>query len=534
MTEPTFDPTLTTPLEQMQDRLDFARKLQALTNRIHGTDNVDQIMLDLSAEISELFLCERLTLYVFDPERKALVSRVKSGINSNKDLVLPVDHRSIAGYVAATRTTVRIDNLDDADELKRIDPQLQFFNRVDGVTGFKSRQMLAAPLLHGSDRKLVGVLQLINQRADGRFDKVAEEGLEALTATLALALSKRLQPSPPPPAGAEGVARQARQAQDRLDFAKRLQALTDKIHATDNAAQIMVGLSAEISELFDCERVTLYVHDKERRALVSRVKSGIDSSKDLVLPLDRRSIGGYVGVTQQALRIDDLDDAEELKRIDPNLRFFSQVDNATGFKSRQMLAAPLLHGPRKELVGVLQLINQRTGEGFDKVAEEALGSLTATLALALSKRMKASAMLPERYDALIDQGIIEPAELELAQRWAQRKAKDIETVLVEDFNIPLGKIGAALGKKANLRYQPLEGIWTPNPDLKGKISKQVAEEQEWFPFARDGNIIVLVTIDPANTANRANMNRIFPYNELSIRVTTRTEFLQMVKKAWPG
>jgi hypothetical protein len=79
-------------------------------------------------------------------------------------LVLPLDHRSIAGYVAATKTTVRIDNLDDTEELKRIDPQLQFFNRVDGVTGFKSRQMLAAPLLQGPDKALVGVLQLINQR----------------------------------------------------------------------------------------------------------------------------------------------------------------------------------------------------------------------------------------------------------------------------------------------------------------------------------------------------------------------------------
>ena len=534
MAEPTFDPTLTTPLEQMQDRLDFARKLQELTNKIHGTDNVDQIMLDLSAEISELFLCERLTLYVHEPERKALVSRVKSGINSSKDLVLPLDHRSIAGYVAANKSTVRIDNLDDAEELKRIDPQLQFFNRVDGVTGFKSRQMLAAPLLQGPDKTLVGVLQLINQRADGRFDKVAEEGVEALTATLALALLKRMQAPTAAARGDDGAARQASQALDRLDFAKRLQALTNKIHGTDNVAQIMVGLSAEISELFNCERVTLYVHDKERRALVSRVKSGIDSSKDLVLPLDRRSIAGYVGVTQKALRIDDLDDAEEMKRIDPHLHFFNQVDNVTGFKSRQMLAAPLLHGPLKDLAGVLQLINQRSGEHFDKVAEDALETLTATLALALSKRMKASAMLPERYEALIDQGIIEPPELELAHRWAQRKAKDIETVLVEDFNIPLGKIGAALGKKANLRYQPLEGIWAPNPDLKSKLSKQVAEEQEWFPFARDGNIIVLVTIDPANAANRANMNRIFPYNELSIRVTTRTEFLQMVKKAWPG
>ncbi len=534
MSEAQFDPTQTTPLEQMQDRLDFARKLQELTNKIHGTDNVDQIMLELSSEISDLFLCERLTLYVFDPERKALVSRVKSGINSSKDLVLPLDHRSIAGYVAATKTTVRIDNLDDAEELKRIDPQLQFFNRVDGVTGFKSRQMLAAPLLQGPDKALVGVLQLINQRVDGRFDKVAEEGVAALTTTLALALSKRMQA--PSAAGKPNEASQAQEssAQDRLDFAKRLQALTNKIHGTDNAAQIMVGLSAEISELFSCERVTLYVHDKERRALVSRVKSGIDSSKDLVLPLDRRSIAGYVGVTRKALRIDDLEDKEEMKRIDPNLHFFSGVDGATGFRSRQMLAAPLLEGSLKELVGVLQLINQRSGSHFDKMAEEALETLTSTLALALSKRMQASAMLPERYEALVEQGIIEQTELDLAQRWAQRKAKDIETVLVDDFNVPLAKIGTALGKKFNLRYQPQEGTWSPNRDLTSKITKGVAEEQEWLPYSRDGNIIVLVTIDPANAANRQNMNRIFPYNELSIRVTTRTEFLQMLKKAWPA
>jgi hypothetical protein len=223
-----------------------------------------------------------------------------------------------------------------------------------------------------------------------------------------------------------------------------------------------------------------------------------------------------------------------MKRIDPNLHFFSGVDGATGFRSRQMLAAPLLEGSLKELVGVLQLINQRSGSHFDKMAEEALETLTSTLALALSKRMQASAMLPERYEALVEQGMIEQTELDLAQRWAQRKAKDIETVLVDDFNVPLAKIGTALGKKFNLRYQPQEATWSPNRDLSSKINKAVAEEQEWLPYSRDGNIIVLVTIDPANASNRQNMNRIFPYNELSIRVTTRTEFLQMLKTAWPG
>ena len=73
------------PIERMQDRLDFARKLQGLTNKIHGTDNIAQIMVDLSAEISELFPCERLTLYVYSKERGALVSKVKTGIDAGKD-----------------------------------------------------------------------------------------------------------------------------------------------------------------------------------------------------------------------------------------------------------------------------------------------------------------------------------------------------------------------------------------------------------------------------------------------------------------
>ena len=209
--------------------------------------------------------------------------------------------------------------------------------------------------------------------------------------------------------------------QDRLDFARKLQGLTNKIHGTDNIAQIMVDLSAEISELFQCERLTLYVYSKERGALVSKVKTGIDAGKDLVLPVSRQSIAGYVAATRSTVRIDDLDDLAELEKIDPELRFFNQVDMITGFKSKQMLAAPLLQGPGKELVGVLQLINQRAGGRFDSVAEDGLEALTPTLALAFAQRIKSTALLPKRYEIPAAEGVISPAELELAQRWAQRK-----------------------------------------------------------------------------------------------------------------
>lgn len=334
--------------------------------------------------------------------------------------------------------------------------------------------------------------------------------------------------TPPNPSEQSEIVRM----QDRLDFARKLQILTNRIHGTDNIAQIMLDLSSEISDLFRCERLTLYVYNKERGALVSKVKTGIDAGNDLVLPVNRQSIAGYVAATRKSVRIDNLDDADELNRIDRELHFFNQVDSITGFKSKQMLAAPLLQGPAKELVGVLQLINQIADGRFDKVAEEGLEALTATLALALAKRIQATAMLPKRYEALVEEGVIAAPELELAQRWAQRKNKDIEQVLVEDFHVSLAALGKALARQANLAYQGLAENWHANAELAAKLNRKTAEQQQWMPYSRDGNIIVLVTTEPDNKLNAQNMNRMFPYNELSVRFTTRTEFNRMLEITW--
>ena len=322
--------------------------------------------------------------------------------------------------------------------------------------------------------------------------------------------------------------------QDRLDFAKKLQILTNKIHGTDNVTQIMLDLSSEISGLFQCERLTLYVYNKERGALVSKVKTGIDVGKDLVLPVNRQSIAGYVAATRSTVRIDNLDDPAELERIDPELHFFNQVDTITGFKSKQMLAAPLLQGASKELVGVLQLINQHTDGRFDSVAEEGLEALTATLALALAQRIKTTALLPKRYEVLAAEGVISAAELELAQRWAQRKNKDLEQVLVGDFHVALAAMGNAMARQCNLAYQPLAQNWYPKAELAKKVSRALAEQQQWLPHSQDGNIVVLVTTEPDNRLNKQNMNRAFPYNELAVRFTTRTEFDRMLNQTWPA
>lgn len=319
----------------------------------------------------------------------------------------------------------------------------------------------------------------------------------------------------------------------KLDFAKQLQALSNKIHATENITQIMIDLAPEICELFQCERLTLYVVDKERGALISKVKTGIDSNEDLVLPINKQSIAGYVALTCRTVGISDVSDPEELKRIDPDLQFCKDIDQVTGYRSRHMLAAPLLKALGKELVGVLQLINQREDRQFDSMSEGGLEQLSAVLALAFSQRLKSGALLPKQYEALAEQGVISAPELELAQRWAQRKNKDLEQVLVEDFQVSLEAMGRALAKPTNVSYQPCEASWRTDPELVKKLSRALCQQYQWLPWSREGNMVVAVTTDPGNRINIENLNRTFPYNEILLRYTTRTDFGKMLDKYFP-
>jgi hypothetical protein len=103
-------------------RLAFFKNLQVVTNKVHATANIDEIMLELSGEICSLFNADRLTIYTVGDDKASIVSKVKTGLNSFKDLRLPIADQSIAGHVALAKKTVNIRDVYDDAELKAINP----------------------------------------------------------------------------------------------------------------------------------------------------------------------------------------------------------------------------------------------------------------------------------------------------------------------------------------------------------------------------------------------------------------------------
>jgi len=152
----------------------------------------------------------------------------------------------------------------------------------------------------------------------------------------------------------------------KLEFQKRLQVVTNKIHATTNIDEIMLELSQDICSLFEAERLTIYVLSEDRASIISKVKTGLSSFKDLKLPINEQSIAGFVALSKKLINIRDVYDDNELRGYNPNLKFLKEVDKRTGFRTKQMLVAPVVDSGANELIGVVQVINSKSGHPFSR------------------------------------------------------------------------------------------------------------------------------------------------------------------------
>jgi len=171
----------------LEQQLEYQKKLNSITNRIHSAKDTDDILLNLQDDILLLFDADRITIYAVDGIKKQLISRIKTG-NEIKKIHLSINNRSIAGYCATTGRLLNINDVHDEVKLKGINPQLKFDSSWDKKTGYNTNQVLVAPI--SCNKYLLGVMQLINKKSGGFFDKEDESSIQAIAKTLGIAFFK--------------------------------------------------------------------------------------------------------------------------------------------------------------------------------------------------------------------------------------------------------------------------------------------------------------------------------------------------------
>ncbi|WP_028453436.1 GspE/PulE family protein [Chitinilyticum aquatile] len=320
-----------------------------------------------------------------------------------------------------------------------------------------------------------------------------------------------------------------------LAFLRDLQALTTRIHSSGPLDEILTELGQDICRVFAAERVTLYVVSPDGRELVARIKTGLEGVKELRVPVNDRSIAGFAANHKQLLNLADVYDEAALQRLSSTLQFLQAVDQRTGYRTREMLVAPVVQASDGVLIGVVQLINSKTGAPFDGGRVDGVKMLAETLAVALRQRQQSAfPFVPKhRYHALLNDGILSPAAFQVAVKEAQKNQRDIELVLLENYGVSTAQIGASLAAFYGVPYEPCTAGRSKPMTLLARLKRDQLLQEQWLPLEESDAGVRIVSADPELTRTFAGPQPWFEGRRLQFCVTTRAEFLQTIT-AWFG
>jgi type II secretory ATPase GspE/PulE/Tfp pilus assembly ATPase PilB-like protein len=318
-------------------------------------------------------------------------------------------------------------------------------------------------------------------------------------------------------------------------FFRQLQLVTTKIHETENVDQIMLEASQDICRLFNADRLTLYAMSEDRTAIVSKIKTGLNTSKDLKLPISPQSLAGYAAFSRHMINIGDVYDDEALKKIHPNLHFLKEVDKRSGYRTKQMMVLPIMDG--ETLHGVLQVINNKSDQSFGDLEIEGATQLCKTLATAIRQRLRKAEESQRRratkYDGLVAAGVISAAELQDAVGKAREDAKPVEHVLMSKYSIRPAQIGPSLAKYFGVPYEPFNAGRIRTETLHGPLKREFITEQGWIPLEESPEGLVIMCMDPEAVRGSRIVPQVFPrYSKFAYRITTHTEFEETLAQLW--
>ena len=313
----------------------------------------------------------------------------------------------------------------------------------------------------------------------------------------------------------------------KLQFQRRLNNITNKIHSAKNTIDILVNLTGEIQNLFEADRITIYVVDGIKRQIVSKFKTGNDIEEYRV-NIDHNSISGFCAATGRIININNAYDENELKRIHPELRFNDTFDLKTGYKTKQILAVPIVQN-KKILLGVIQIMNKIDGTYFTLEDQSSAVEIAKVLALAMSNIQKLQQKRkPTKYDYLITNNIITEDDMEKAIGKARKLNRSVETILMDDYMVPKGDIGKSLSSFYKTRFIPFDDkMVIPGQLLKGlKIS--FLKKNVFVPVSQSGNAVLVAMEDPDYLPGRDTVKQTIPGTNLEFCVSLKEDIYQMI------
>ncbi|MEA5512598.1 GAF domain-containing protein [Nodularia sp. UHCC 0506] len=345
LTQDTFKQVVT----EVEHKLQIVHQTLGMLDT-QGFETILQEMLhSITFKTGELLGADRTTIFLLDEDKNELWSILAEGEGKDSlEIRIPAD-KGIAGEVATSKKIINI----PFDFYQ--DPRSVFAKEQDKRTGYRTYTMLALPLLN-EEGKLVAVAQLLNKlklsnQADDpiseRIDQVGfSQADEQLFQEFAPSIRLILESS-----RSFYLATQKQRA-----LAALMKAIKSLSQSSLDLEDTLRRVMQEAKELMNADRSTLWLIDRDRHELWTKITHDDGSTRKLRVPVGK-GFAGIVAASGKKLNIPfDLYDH-------PDSDTAKQMDQQNGYRTCSLLCMPVFNTDQ-ELIGVTQLVNKRKSGDF--------------------------------------------------------------------------------------------------------------------------------------------------------------------------
>ncbi len=210
---------------------------------------------------------------------------------------------------------------------------------------------------------------------------------------------------------------------DQNHLAEQLLKICQRMSSERNLVALLDLIANEATKLMGADRASLFLLDRERGELWSKVVLGSEEIR-----FDARlGIAGAVALTGQTINVENV-------YQDP--RFYKEIDLLSGYRTQSLLAVPLRTN-NGEIIGTFEVLNKETG-AFSKADEEILKALAAQAAISLENARLYEKMQQEITQRKLADELVRQAKNELV------KANEELERRVQERTADLNQANAAL------------------------------------------------------------------------------------------
>jgi type II secretory ATPase GspE/PulE/Tfp pilus assembly ATPase PilB-like protein len=317
--------------------------------------------------------------------------------------------------------------------------------------------------------------------------------------------------------------------QQKVEHAEHVKRIATQVLAASNLDQILLDLHKDILSLFDAEDLTLFAFDTEKKEIFSKVPH-IDGIEEVRIPITEQSLAGFCAKYLRPVNIADAYNMAELKATHQSLVHDTSYDKRTGFKTKQVLTYPIV-ADNKYLMGVLQLLNKKSGSRFTRRDEEAVDEIAKALGMAFFNLRKITRKTPTKFDLLVSTSRITQNELDQVIADSRKGMNDLESIFIEKYKIPKIDIGKSFAQFYKCPYIEYSERTIVDVDLLKNLNVDFLKKNHWMPLKRDRTAIEILTDDPGDLDRVQDIKRTFPGLNIRFAVSLRRDISQFLSSA---